>query len=77
MFEEEISNIQKTFLQASSAYESLVALRYVSKDTAKLDSLFAQSLALLSKRNYATASSTLSTLSSGIGEQLAKVTVPA
>lgn len=75
--EEEIANIQKTFLQASSTYESLAALRYVSRDTAKLDSLFAQVLSLLSKRNYATASSTLGTLSQGIGEQLAKVTVPA
>ena len=78
---DEIVNIQKTFSQAVDRYEDLVKLREQTRDTGELDSLFAEALSLLSRRNYATAAATLASLNQGIAEALAKVastfTIPA
>lgn len=69
----EIDNIQKTFSTAVSTYEDLVKLKEQVKDTSKVDALFADSLSLLSKRNYASASSDLVLLKQGIDDENAKL----
>lgn len=73
ILEEEIKNIQMTFGSTEATYEDLVKLREQTKDTAKQDSLFAQTLSFLSKRNYASASATLATLKQSISGELAKI----
>lgn len=72
--QKEIENIQKTYDSAVSVYEELVKLRESSKETDEMEKLFAETLSLLSKRNYADASKTLSTLSAKITEEQNKVT---
>lgn len=77
----EIQNIQSTYASAVQSYENLVKLREQTRDTAKLDGLFAQALTLLVNRNWTTASATLTTLNQGIADAQAKlaaaVAVPA
>lgn len=58
----EILAIQKTYGQAVVEYESLVDVRKLTKDTAKYDEQFAAILSLLSKREWASASASLTTL---------------
>jgi len=62
---EEIKNIQTTYKQAVTAYEELIDLQD-SKDTAKLQEQFADSLDALSKRQWATASAQLLKLTKDI-----------
>lgn len=71
--QEEIKNIQSTFVNAIAAYEDLIQLREQTKNTAKQDELFVDVLTLLSKRNYASAGATLVTLKQSIGSELTKV----
>jgi exopolysaccharide biosynthesis protein len=76
----EIDNIQKTYKTAVKAYESLLELKAISKNTAVFDKQFAKILTLLSERNYTSASAELVALNKSIGiEQdklAAKFTLP-
>lgn len=60
--EEEIKNIHDTYQTAVAAYEELLDVKSLTKKTDKYDAAFANALALLSKRNYASASATISQL---------------
>jgi len=60
--EKEIADIQSTYQGALGAYEELLKLKEISKNTAKHDDAFSEVLSLLAKRDYTTASSKLSTL---------------
>ena len=71
--EKEINNIQNTYEKALSSYEKLLALKDISKNTSKADELFAQSLELLSQRNYASATATLTNLDSSIQQEKDKI----
>lgn len=64
--EEELGQIRDTFNKSVASYEDLLEVKSLSAKTAKLDGMFATVLTLLSKRNYATASSQLKTLTSEI-----------
>ena len=78
---ERIKKIEETYGLAVSTYEDLLDLKAKSKDTAKLDKLFAEVLSYLSKQNYASASGSLANLQKGIKEEEDKVvasfTIPA
>lgn len=67
--EEEITNIQKTYQQAVQTYEDLLDLKSLTQKTDELDSLFAESLSLLSERNYASASAILTDLNKQVEEK--------
>jgi hypothetical protein len=71
--EEEIANIQNTYKKAVSVYENLLDLKDKSKDTSKFDSVFADSLTLLSQRNYASAEVKLASLTSDIKTESDKI----
>jgi len=62
----EIDNIQKTFAQAVSKYESLLDLENPPKNIKGLDELFAEILVLLGKRDYSEAGKKLTELSGKI-----------
>lgn len=65
-----IQEIEVTYTQAVAAYEDLLKLKEVLKDTRKYDEEFADILSKLAKRNYADATKTLATLRASIqGEQ--------
>lgn len=72
-FEEEIKNINSTYKIAISTYEDLLELKSKSKDVGKLDEQFAKILSLLSERNYASASSELTTLNENIKKENTKI----
>lgn len=59
---EEIKNIQMTYTQAVTTYEALLDLRVATRETAKLEERLADSLELLSKRRWSTASAQLTLL---------------
>ncbi|HUD20045.1 MAG TPA: phosphodiester glycosidase family protein [Patescibacteria group bacterium] len=66
----DITDIESTYQQTVATYEDLLRLKDVEKDTTKYDDAFADVLSLLSKRNYASAASELTTLQNNItGEQ--------
>lgn len=71
----EIKHIQDTYSQAVVLYEKLLDLKAQTIDTKNLDNLFAESLNLLSKQNYSSASADLKSLSEGISQQEAKLVV--
>ncbi len=71
--EEEIKNIQETYQKAVSVYEDLLDLKPKLKDTKELDKLFAQILSELSKKDFASAKNSLSTLSEKIKQENAKI----
>lgn len=69
----EIENIQKTYSLAVDSYENLLGLKIQTKNTEKFDQLFAQSLNLLSQRNYASAAAVLVDLNKKIEEENQKI----
>lgn len=77
----DIKEIEKTYTLAVGAYEELLDLQIIAKDpsassgqgTKKFDEGFADILDLLSKRNYASASSQLVTLRSEIKKEQQKI----
>lgn len=79
--QKDIVTIESTYKKSVSVYEELLKLKEVSKKTDKLDEEFTKILVLLSDRNYASAESSLKTLSSDIKKEQAKfvgsVTIPA
>ncbi len=68
-----ISAIEKTYKHAVSVYENLLDLKTQTTNTDDFDKLFAQSLSLLSQRNYASAESDLATLSDKISAEQQKI----
>lgn len=77
-----IKEMQDTYTKAVSVYEDLVDLREVTKNTKKLDELYANSIQTLASKNYASASGTLVTLTKEIALERQKAaqataTVPA
>jgi len=69
----EIQNIQKTYTSAVATYEELLKLKEQSAKTEKLDDAFTGALVLLSKRNYASASATLTALNQDIKTEQDKI----
>lgn len=72
-----IKNIQDTYKSSVSVYEDLVDLKLISKDTKKLDELYASAISVLADKDYTSAGSKLSQLSKDIAAEKAKVTVVA
>ncbi len=66
--EEEIKNIQSTYVGTATAYDELLSVQELTKKTEKLEKQFAQILTLLSKRNYSSASAQLASLKSEIAK---------
>jgi len=71
----EINNIQKTYKQSISVYEDLTDLKAISKDTKKLDDLYALAISILANRDYSQATDKLNELAKNIADEKAKVTV--
>ncbi len=72
--EGDIKEIETTYKAAVIAYEELLDLKAISRDTKKLDEAFATILDLLSGRNYASASSSLTALRASIKSERDKIT---
>ncbi len=70
---EKINNIETTYKKAVTAYEKLLDLKTQSKNTAKFDDLFSESLTLLSQTNYASGDATLNNLTKLIDDEKAKI----
>ncbi|EKD86118.1 MAG: copper amine oxidase protein [uncultured bacterium] len=66
--EEKISNIEKTYSLAVTTYEEITDLRSQKKDTREYDELLAESLSLLSKRNYSSASALLASINTKLNQ---------
>ncbi len=71
--QKDIKQIENTYTQAVSVYEALLDLKAVARDTKKLDDAFADILALLSKRDYATAAAQLTLLRTNIKTEQDKI----
>lgn len=67
--QKEIENINKTFKKTVVLYESFLKLEGDQKKTDEFEKLFAQSITLLSERNYASAEAVLSDLDKKIQEE--------
>lgn len=75
-----IKHIETTYQKAVKAYEALMDLKSQTDNTKALDKLFAESLNLLSQRNYATADATLNELNQDIAaeqQKIAQAAIPA
>ena len=70
---ERIKNIETTYKKAVTAFEKLLDLKTVSKNTSSFDALFAESLELLSKQNYASSDAKLVFLTKQIDEEKSKI----
>lgn len=66
--EEKISNIEKTYSLAVTTYEGITDLRSQKKDTREYDKLLAESLSLLSKRNFSSASALLVSINTKLNQ---------
>lgn len=69
----DIKAIETTYTQAVGAYEKLLDLKVVLKNTQKYDDGFANILTLLSKRNYASAEADLKTFVAQIQNEKQKI----
>lgn len=69
-----IKQMKDTYKKSVSVYESLVDLREISKNTKKLDELYANSITILSQEDYKSASEQLVALQKSIDEEKQKVT---
>lgn len=72
--QKEINSIHTTYKKAVIAYEKLLDLKTVSKNTTKDDASFADALTLLSMENYASADAELNTLSTQIDSEQSAIT---
>ncbi len=79
--ESDIKSIETTYDKAVKDYEDLLDLKNISKKTDDFDKLFADSLSLLAKRNYASAEAELDDLNQKIKNERSKIaasfTIPA
>lgn len=66
---EEINDIHTTYKKTVKTYEDLLKLQDAGGNTEKLDNLIAESLVLLSERNYASAESILGEINTGIQKE--------
>ncbi len=73
----EIDEIQKTFAQSVTVYESLLDLENPPKSLKNLDAVFADILTLLGKRDYTTAGKTISDLTTKIKDEEARIAAAA
>ncbi len=71
--EGDMRHIETTYKDTVTAYEQLLDLKAVVRDTKKYDDAFAKILDLLSGRNYATAAASLTQLKKDIALEQAKV----
>ncbi len=71
--EAEIKNIQTTYSHAAIVYEELVDLRAITRDTGKLEERLADSLHVLSRREWATASAQMGVLQKDIIDTREKI----
>ena len=71
--QEDIQNIEAAYKKAVSSYEKLLEIKTQSKNTAKFDDLFTESLVYLSQRNYASGEATLNSLTKLINDEKAKI----
>lgn len=71
--EADIKSIETAYTQTVSLYEDLLKLKESTSKTKQFDDGFADILTLLSKRNYASASSSLKTLKLAIDAESAKI----
>lgn len=71
--EGKVKNIETTYNKTVKSYESLLDLKTKTKNTTKLDTLFADILTLLSKRNYSSAEADLILLNNQIDEEKQKL----
>lgn len=69
--EARIKSIETSYSKASKVYEQIVDHKITAKDTKSIDALFALTLSLLSKRNYASAEATLASISAQIATEKA------
>ncbi len=67
-----ITNIEKAFVQTQAVYEKLTDLRAQKKDTKEYDELLAESLNLLSERNYSSAGAMLTLINTKITQTAQK-----
>lgn len=77
--EDTIKHIETTYQKAVKTYEALLNLKSQTKTSDELDKLFAESLNLLSQKNYASADATLNQLSQEIAteqQKLAQAAIP-
>lgn len=67
--QEEITNIEKTYHDAVGTYEDLVKLKEQTKVSEKFDEAFVRALSQLSKRNFASGSTSLALLKQNISQE--------
>ncbi len=71
--QKEIADIQRTYSHAVTSYEKLIKLKESSSKTPELDKTYTAALLLLSKKNYSSASATLSSLDKNIDVEQQKI----
>lgn len=71
--ESNIKSIEQTYDHSVKTYEKLLDLKNVAKKTDKFDGMFAESLTLLSQRNYSSAEAELNDLSNQIKQEKDKI----
>lgn len=71
--QDEINHIHDTYKQSITTYEKLLNLKQQSTKTNDFDAVFAQAIAYLADKNYASAEATLTGLNNDIQAQLDKI----
>ncbi len=71
--EENIKNIEKTYSESVKVYENIINLRDQKRNTTEYEKLLTVALSELSKRNYSSASSTLTQINKSIEADNAKL----
>lgn len=70
--EETINSIEKTYSQAVTLYEKIIDAKDAKRNVSEYEKTFAQNLALLSKRNYASAGAEFTKLNTKIDQDAPK-----
>ncbi len=71
--ETNIKNIEKTYSESTKVYENIINMRDQKRDTKEYEKLFVVALGQLSKREYSSASSTLTQINKTIEADNAKI----
>lgn len=71
--EENIKNIEKTYSESTKVYENIINMRDQKRNTAEYEKLLVVALSQLSKREYSSASSTLTQINKTIEADNAKI----
>ncbi len=72
---DKIKEMQSTYKTAVSVYEDLVDLKEISKDTKKLDELYASSISILANADYSGATEKLVQLTKDIATEKSKMSI--